>query len=45
MQEQYKDVEFDYYVAPSSSSFQINLFLEENIINLHYGKVDSLMYK
>jgi hypothetical protein len=35
MQEQYKDYVFDYFVAPSSSSFQVNLFLEENIINLH----------
>jgi hypothetical protein len=35
MQEQHKDCVFDYFVAPSSSAFQINLFLEENIINLH----------
>lgn len=35
IQYQYKDIIFDYFVAPSSSSFQTNLFLEENIINLH----------
>lgn len=40
-----KQYEFDYFVAPSSSSFQINLFISENIANLHYGKIDSLIYK